>query len=423
MKRAWFLIPVLMIVLAACGQPAVQPTPDASALATLVQQGVEQTLAAASPTAVSTSTITAEPTATQPPTPTAIPIKRLALLSSETGSMYLYTIGSDGSNMQRVSSNTNVEGTYDYSPDEQWIAYETYLEADGNSEIYVMKSDGSDARKLVVHAQNDFRPVWSPDGSRILFHSDLGDRIREVFLVNADGTGLINLSNNGKLNLDARWSPDGSRISYESSYLSSDEDIANLDIQSSSVILVQDVQSGAAITLPTPDGMDNVSSAQWSPDGTKIAFNCGGEIEVSAEDSDYSMVQGICVAAADGSSVELLYSAKTSINVGKPNFKPYPAWSPDGSQIAFIGLMPDGETSEIFRMQADGSQIEQITKSATDLKTNPSWSKDGLMLNFLTQKGSILNRVFVVYAVNLDGSHLTELFRRGRYTPMPEWLD
>ena len=122
MKRAWFLIPVLMIVLAACGQPAVQPTPDASALATLVQQGVEQTLAAASPTAASTSTITAEPTATQPPSPTAIPIKRLALLSSETGSMYLYTIGSDGSNMQRVSNNSNVEGTYDYSPDEQWIA-------------------------------------------------------------------------------------------------------------------------------------------------------------------------------------------------------------------------------------------------------------------------------------------------------------
>jgi Tol biopolymer transport system component len=83
--------------------------------------------------------------------------------------MYLYTIGSDGSNMQRVSSNSNVEGTYNYSPDEQWIAYETYFEADGNSEIYVMKSDGSDPRKLVVHAQNDFRPVWSPDGSRIYF--------------------------------------------------------------------------------------------------------------------------------------------------------------------------------------------------------------------------------------------------------------
>jgi Tol biopolymer transport system component len=96
--------------------------------------------------------------------------------------------------------------------------------------------------------------------------------------------------------MDARWSPDGSHISYESAYLSSDEDIANLDIQSSSVILVQDVQSGAAITLPTPDGMDNVSSAQWSPDGTKIAFNCGGEIEVSAEDSDNSRYRNMLAA-------------------------------------------------------------------------------------------------------------------------------
>ena len=57
-----------------------------------------------------------------------------------------------------------------WSPDGQWLAYESYR--DGNLNIYLIKADGSEGPfQLTSHQAADFAPSWSPGGRHIAFTS------------------------------------------------------------------------------------------------------------------------------------------------------------------------------------------------------------------------------------------------------------
>jgi Tol biopolymer transport system component len=79
----------------------------------------------------------------------------------------------------------------------------------------------------------------------------------------------------------------------------------------------------------------------WSPDGTRIAFECVG---------------GICVVNGDGSDPRNL------ANGGNP------VWSPDGTKIAFERKFGSGyyEYTDIHVMNSDGSNPTNLTKGGGD---------------------------------------------------------
>ncbi|NIM52763.1 MAG: translocation protein TolB, partial [Gemmatimonadales bacterium] len=82
----------------------------------------------------------------------------------------------------------------------------------------------------------------------------------------------------------------------------------------------------------------------WSPDGTRIAF------DRDSEDTN----REIYVMDADGSNPVRLTS--------HPADETFPAWSPDGRWIAFeSNRVEDGGWQEIYVMRADGSNLVNLT--------------------------------------------------------------
>ena len=78
-----------------------------------------------------------------------------------------------------------------WSPDCSQIAFVS--ERDGNAEIYLMASDGSNPTCLTNHAGHDTDPAWMPDGQSILFAGDR-DAGMEIYSVGADGSSLKRLT-------------------------------------------------------------------------------------------------------------------------------------------------------------------------------------------------------------------------------------
>ena len=64
---------------------------------------------------------------------------------------------------------------------------------DGNAEVYTVRSDGSGLENVTSDVANDGQPAWSPDGTKLAFVSTR-DTNGEIYVMNADGTGLKRLT-------------------------------------------------------------------------------------------------------------------------------------------------------------------------------------------------------------------------------------
>jgi len=77
---------------------------------------------------------------------------------------------------------------------------------DGNQEIYVMGTDGSNPVRLTNNVASDAFPAWSPDGSKIVFVSTR-DGNEEIYVMDADGSNPVRLTNNTAQDRHPVWSP------------------------------------------------------------------------------------------------------------------------------------------------------------------------------------------------------------------------
>ncbi|MDQ4048543.1 MAG: DPP IV N-terminal domain-containing protein, partial [Actinomycetota bacterium] len=119
------------------------------------------------------------------------------------GDLEIFSMNPDGSGIQYLTDNTLIDPADPrsfvedndpaVSPDGTKVAFDSTL--GGSSDVYLMNADGSDQRRL-TSAQGEDRGIsWSPDGSKIYFHSQRDAPPRfEVYSMNPDGTNQTNVS-------------------------------------------------------------------------------------------------------------------------------------------------------------------------------------------------------------------------------------
>ena len=236
---------------------------------------------------------------------------------------------------------------------------------DGNVDIYLMKIDGSEIKRLTDHPEIDNHVTFSPDGKKIAFASDR-DGNTEIYVMNADGSEQTNLSNNPGGDWPYSWSPDGKKIAFIS-----DRD-GNYDVY------VMNADGSEPNRLTDSPEADSCASA-WSPDGKKIAWTVNNEIYVMNIDGSEP------TRLTDNSAQDFC-----------------PTWSPDGKKIAFTSDRDGNE--EVYLMNPDGSEQTRLTDSpASD--SNPAWSPNDSLIIFNSDRDGNSE----IYVMNIDGSDPTRV--------------
>jgi TolB protein len=277
------------------------------------------------------------------------------------------------------------------------IAFDS--ERDGNPEVYLMNADGSDPRRMTHDRFGDYMGDWSPDGSRIIFHSTR-DQNEELFWLDLTAeTGAIKpqrITDDPAIDTDASWSPDGTHIVFESHLLrEGDVELVILDLENNRSRQLTD---------------NNISdfNPDWSPNGEQIVFVA--QLEETA-------VNMFTIKQDGRGRQQLTYTDAHDW---------YPSWSPDGLRIAFASDR-DGDI-EIFVMNSDGSNPRQLTFNDAAEDNRPSWSPDGSKLIFESDRDGD----FEIYLIDVEealqspGSHLEQQLtdndvddRRAVWKPVP----
>lgn len=161
------------------------------------------------------------------------------------------------------------------SPDGKQIAFAD--RSAGNSEIYIINSDGTGLQNLTNDPLLDANPVFSPDGTEIIFARDFYG-VQRLYRMNLDGSASRRVTQKEGYEMTPTFSPDGSILGF-----AGDRDGRGLDI-----FLLDLKNPGDEKRLSALRFHD--SSPAFSPDGKKIAFisNADGNSEIYVMNADGS---------------------------------------------------------------------------------------------------------------------------------------
>lgn len=329
-------------------------------------------------------------------------------------------------------------GDVQVSPDGKWLVYPVTrydLNANkGNSDLYLISSEGGTPVKLTDTPAGEFNAVWRPDGKKIGYISTESGSA-QIWEMNPDGSDKTKISEiidgvNG-----FSYSPDMKHIVYIRQ-VKLDKTPAELypDLPKANVRIIDDLMyrhwdswndytyshifiadySYSKLT-DFVDLMDNerfsspltpyggMEEIAWSPDGNKLAYTCRkltGKAEALSTNSDIFIV-------------DLISHGVRNITDGMEGYDQDPVFSPDGKKIVWSSMKTPGFESDKKRIMLydfTNGKYDDLSASFDQSSSNFLWEKDGKTLYFI----SGINATYQLYCMDVNTRKIRQI-TKGRH--------
>lgn len=288
------------------------------------------------------------------------------------------------------------------SPDGAWVAY-TVTTIDSvkdarDTDVWMVSWAGDRTVRLTSSAEDEENPRWSPDNRYLAFVSGrFESKGGQLWLLDRSGGEAQRLTELKGGVSDYAWSPDGKRIVVVSHDPSPEDSLADsaASKRPKPIVIdrfafkrdydgylnrrrdhlwVVDVATRAVVQVTSGDFDD--SHPRWSPDGARIAF-------VSARagvDPDRTNNSDVFVVDATAGATPVQLTTWAGTDEG-------PAWSPDGSQIAYLQgseprLYAYSQTT-IAVVPSRGGAPRLLTAALDRDASDLAWTADGSAIRFL----------------------------------------
>jgi TolB protein len=265
---------------------------------------------------------------------------------------------------------------------------------DEQGTLQLMTTDGAGETMQLTHADGDvLQAEWAADGSAIAYAAVGGTELADVHVMEPDGSNdrlacsacaqVLSVQGEGQA---ARHVADRGATAI---HVAPNGEYVLVAITYGDIVIHDSRRPGDPVVVDRPDPGVQDWGFTWSPDGEHLAFE--SDFPGAAEVRGRPDLEGIYVVDADGSNLRQLTHPPGPPYTHKPDSGP--AWSPDGSQIAFARYLAEFQEgrrlespghSEIWVVDLDGEAERQLTTTDGDYgATSPDWSPDGTEVAFL----------------------------------------
>jgi len=217
---------------------------------------------------------------------------------------------------------------------------------------FTLPDPASEGFRMAVHRVSDQIVEWIFDepgmaASRIAFSRMLGDGVQELYLVDSDGENMRRLTNNGNLSKSPAWHPSGEKLAYVQSVDWEPHKIFELDLRT------------GRETVLDPGREGQQGTPAYHPNGRELAFGLMGYNRTGL--FSYDVDRGCCLTHIQGGRWEDIA----------------PAYSPDGSRLAFNSNRLGTHIPQVYVVSSRGGQADLISPyvpGSAGYYTSPDWS-------------------------------------------------